>query len=180
MSNGRPRSGGARLLDFIEEATVAVNMVVVFAMMGVVVYGVVMRYLFDSPVSLVTELTGFMMVSLTFLSLSYVYRIRHHVAVSFFLARGSRRTQWLFGLAGTLLCLITFVLMTWGGWKYAYQAWQLSLTSEEASIPLFPPRLLVPLGSALICLRLLADLVRGIRDKALLGPSEDIALDDER
>ena len=169
------RSG--QLLDGLETVTMIVNMVVVYTMMAVVVFGVVMRYVFNSPVSMVAELTEFMMVSLTFLTLAYIQHARRHVAVSFLVIRQSQRTQWLLGLVITAIGLVAFILITWAGWKFAYQAWKFDFHSEEAGFPLFPARLLVPAGSFLMCLRLIGDLVRGIRSKAMLGPSEEIALE---
>ncbi|MBI4290251.1 MAG: TRAP transporter small permease [Betaproteobacteria bacterium] len=169
------RSG--RFLEGLETVTMVFNMVVVFAMMAVVVFGVVMRYVFNSPVSMVAELTEFMMVSLTFLTIAYIQHARRHVAVSFLVTRQSQRTQWLLGLVITGIGLVAFVLITWAGWRFAYQAWEFDFHSEEADFPLFPARLLVPAGSLLMCLRLIGDLVRGIRSKAMLGPSEEIALE---
>ncbi|MBI2316079.1 MAG: TRAP transporter small permease [Betaproteobacteria bacterium] len=168
-----------QLLDGLEKVTLVFNMAVVFAMMAVVVYGVVMRYAFNSPVSMVAELTEFMMVSLTFLSLAYIQHARRHVAVSFLVIRQSQRTQWLLGLVITGIGLVAFILITWAGWKYAYQAWEFDFHSEEAGFPLFPARLLVPAGALLMCLRLIADLLRGIRSKAMLGPTEEIALEED-
>lgn len=167
------------ILDGLETATMVFNMVVVFAMMAVVVFGVVMRYVFNSPVSLVAELTEFMMVSLTFLPLAYIQHARRHVAVSFLVIKQSQRIQWLLGLITTGFSLVAFILITWAGWNYAYQAWKFDFHSEEAGFPLFPPRMLVPVGSFLMCLRLVTDLVRGIRFKAMLGPSEEIVLEKE-
>ncbi len=166
------RSG--RVLDGLEEATMDFNMVVVFAMMLVVVYGVVMRYAFNAPVSMVAELTEYMMVAMTFLTIAYIQHARRHVAISFFVIRQGERTQWVLGIITTGIALFAFILITWASWKYAQQAWHFQFTSEEAGFPLFPPRLLIPLGSFLMCLRLIADLVRGIRSKAKLGPTEEI------
>jgi len=55
-----------------------------------------------------------------------------------------------------------FVLLTWATWVFALKAWQSGFTSDAASLPLFPPRLLVPIGSGVLCLQLLADLIQQI------------------
>ena len=172
MQDKRTPGRGGQVLDGLETATLAFNMVVIFVMMAVVVYGVVMRYVFNSPVSQVAELTEYMMVALTFLTIAYIQHARRHVAVSFFVIRQGERTQWLLDIITIGIALAAFMLITWASWKYAQQAWQFKFTSEEAGFPLFPPRLLVPLGSFLMCLRLIADLVQGVRFKARLGPVE--------
>lgn len=167
------------LVHGIEELSVGFNILVVFAMMLLVVFGVVMRYVFNAPVSTVAAISAYMMVALTFLSLAFVQRVRRHVAVAFFVIKRRERTQWLLGLLITVLCLIVFVLIAWSGWKYAYQAWQFNFRSEEGNLPIFPARVLVPIGAGLMCLRLVADLIRGIRSKELLGPTEETGLEED-
>ncbi len=149
-------------LNGLEKFTMGFGVFIIFAMMATVVYGVVMRYVFNSPVHQIMELTAYMMVALTFLVLAYIQYQRQHVRISFFVIRQSERTQIILGVFTTLCALGIFILLTWGSWEYAHQAWRLKFTSEEAGYPLFPPRLLVPVGSFVMCLRLLADLCHEI------------------
>lgn len=161
--------GAEQALNGLEKFTMGFGVFIIFAMMATVVYGVVMRYVFNSPVHQIMELTAYMMVSLTFLILAYIQHQRRHVRISFFVMRQSERNQIILGIFTTLCALATFVLLTWGSWEYAHQAWRLKFTSEEAGYPLFPPRLLVPVGSFLMCLRLLADLYHEINSLFGLG-----------
>ena len=110
--------GGQAYLG-LEKFTKYFNVAVVLAMMLVVVYGVIMRYVFNAPVHQVAELTEYMMVALTFLALAYIQHERRHVTVSFFVVRQSEKTQIRLRIADTLCALVAFILVTWGSWDYA-------------------------------------------------------------
>jgi TRAP-type C4-dicarboxylate transport system permease small subunit len=153
---------GERSLTTVELAALRINIFIIFAMMLTVVYGVIMRYIFNVPVRWVAELSEFMMVALTFLALAYVQRQRKHIIIKIFIERRSNMTKVVLGVVTDLAAFFIFVLLTWASWKFALQAWRSGFTSDAADIPLFPPRLLVPIGAGLMCLQLLADVVQGI------------------
>jgi C4-dicarboxylate transporter DctQ subunit len=138
------------------------NIAVALAMMTVVVYGVVMRYVFNIPARWVGEMSEFMMVALSFLALGYVQRQRQHITIDFLLIKQSEITKTVLLTITTLCALVIFVLLTWASWGFALKAWQSGFTSDAASLPLFPPRLLVPIGSGVLCLQLMADLIQEI------------------
>ena len=161
--------GAEQALHRLETFTMGFGVFIIFAMMATVVYGVIMRYVFNAPVHQILELSEYSMVALTFLVLAYIQYQRQHVRISFFIIRQSERSQIILGIFTTLCALVAFILLTWGGWEYARQAWKFWFTSEEAGYPLFPPRLLVPVGSFLMCLRLLADLSHEINSLFGLG-----------
>ena len=151
-----------RALKTVERTALGLNILIVFAMMLTVVYGVIMRYVFNVPVRWVAEVSEFMMVALTFLALAHVQRQRKHIIIKIFIERRSNMTKVVLGVVTDLAAFFIFVLLTWASWKFALQAWRSGFTSDAADIPLFPPRLLVPLGAGLMCLQLLADVVQGI------------------
>jgi len=155
-------NGGTRILNTIEMVCVAVNMMVAFAMMLVVVYGVIGRYFFNTSDNWVAELTAFMMVPLTFLVLGHVQSKRMHVNITILIDRQSLKTKTVLRIITTLFTLGLFVLLTWASWLFALKALHGGYVSDAAEIPLFPFRLLVPVGGLLMCFRLVADLVQDI------------------
>jgi TRAP-type C4-dicarboxylate transport system permease small subunit len=156
-----------RALKTVERAALGINIFMVFAMMITVVYGVIMRYVFNVPVRWVAEVSEFIMVALTFLALAHVQRQRKHINIKIFIERQSGITKAMLGVATDLAALVIFVLLTWASWGFAVKAWRSSFVSDAAAFPLFPPRLFVPLGAGVMCLQLLADLVHSIG--SLLG-----------
>jgi len=161
MTSTRSSRGG-QALRALELAALGINILVIFAMMVVVVYGVIMRYIFNVPLRWVAELSEFMMVALTFLVLANVQRDRKHISITFFIERQSEKAKAIVGIATTLAALVIFFLLAWASWDFAMKAWRSGFVSDAASFPLFPARLLVPLGAGIMCLQLLADLIHSI------------------
>ncbi|MFH0914435.1 MAG: TRAP transporter small permease [Chloroflexota bacterium] len=151
-----------KVLLWLEKGVMYLAVLVIFSMMAVVVYGVIMRYAFNSPVLQVSDLSSFMMVALTYLTLAYIQREGRHVSVDILMVRQSKRTKTTVGLGVTLFALAVFVIVTWAGWDAALKAWQLGFRAEDSRIPLFPPKLLIPIGAVLMCLQLVADFVHGL------------------
>ena len=154
-------------LEQVERITVRVNVFIALAMMLVVSYGVINRYVFNAPVLWVGELTEFMMVAMTYLVLGHIQRKGHHVRVTFFLGFLEKRLGKYIDILTNLCALGVFILVTWAGWEFALKAYRAGFTSDAVGFPLFPARLLVPAGSLLMCLRLWVDLIRSLR--VLLG-----------
>lgn len=161
------KSPGRRVLDTLEMITLGTNIVVALAMMIVVVYAVIARYIFNLPVRWAAEVSEFMMVSLTFLALAVIQSEGKHINITFLIEKRSKKTKTILGVITTLAALTVFILLTWASWQFALKALQSGFTSDAAAIPLFPPRLLIPVGAFLMCLQLIADLIQGIG--SLLG-----------
>ncbi len=160
IRDGLVRSG--QVLRRLELVFLGFNIVVALAMMTVVVYGVVMRYVFNIPARWVAEVSEFLMVALTFLALAYVQEQRKHINISFLFSRQNEGMKTIWSIVTTLCSLGIFVLLTWATWVFAMKAYYSGFVSDGAALPLFPPRLLVPIGSGVLCLQLLADLMQQI------------------
>lgn len=155
------------VLEWVERFTLRINIFIALAMMLVVVYGTMNRYVFNAPVLWVAELTEFMMVAMAFLVLAHVQGRGQHVRVTFFLGFLNKRIGKFLDVLTTLCALGVFILVTWAGWEFALKALRAGFRTDAVGFPLFPARLLVPAGSILMCLRLCADLIRSLR--LLLG-----------
>lgn len=143
---------------------------VILVMMVSVVLGVVMRYMFRAPLAWTFEVVGYMLVAITFLALAGVQARAGHVRVEFLIARLGENRRNLLGVVTILCALFFFIMVTWASWEYAVRALHFGLVSEEEGFPLFPPRLLVPVGSFVICLQLLVNLSRHISFLLGRGP----------
>lgn len=151
-----------RVIRKLEEIAMSLNTVFVLAMMVFVFYGVICRYGFRSPVRWVSEITEYMMVALTFLSVAYVQYHGLHVRVNFLIIHRSKHTQLIAGIITTLCALTIFAFVLKASSDFAIEALRSGYKSEEMGYPLFLPRLIAPVGSFLMCLQLLADLAQQI------------------
>lgn len=129
-------------------------------MMLLVTGDVIGRYLFNTPIHGTNELTEFMMVGLLYFTLSHAQALKAHIRVEFLIDFFSPRTKVICQMVCHFLGLFVFSLIAWQSMKAALQAWRLGETTFGLILfPLFPSKILVPMGSFLFSLRLFKDLV---------------------
>ena len=78
-----------------------------------------------------------------------------------FVARLSGRALWAFEFITTSIVLILMILLVWGSWSHFDRAfdWNAPLFSRDSTIdiglPIWPAKILVPIGFSVLCVRLL-------------------------
>ena len=69
----------------------------------------------------------------------------------------------LLNIVGPMLALFYVVILTWQSWDTAWYSLQIGETSQSAwEEPLWPTKMVVPIGAGLLCFVLLAQLSRGV------------------
>ena len=159
---------GKFLASFIENVSKAAAILAsacVLCLMSVVFYEVIARYFFKSPTSWSVEAAGYLMVAAVMLGLAYASSQGKHVRVDLLVSRFSKRKQLIFELFSFTLTLILFSLITWKAGEYAWLTFQQGTKSSGVmEFPLFPSKLMVPLGSFLLCLQLVLLIFRRAGD----------------
>ena len=135
-----------------------------------VTYEVAMRFLFKAPTTWVMEISIYVTLASTFLSLGYALREKAHVKVDFITNYLSGRTLIILEIFTTLLAIFYCLILGWEGLKMAFLAfsnWEVS--PSVLRIPVFIPQICIPLGSILLTLefiRLLRNLFRQLPSSA--------------
>jgi TRAP-type C4-dicarboxylate transport system permease small subunit len=127
-------------------------------------YGVVRRYIFDSPEPYSYELSMVGMLWSFVLAAAALERQRRHIRVDFVSGRLPLKAQGvLLNIVAPVLGLFFCFLLAWQGWEVAMFSLSISEVSSSAwAIPLFPVKIVVPIGYSLLCLVLLTILIRGV------------------
>lgn len=158
------RSGWVRGLDLLCAACLAVMVVLVAG-------NVLLRYLFNSGITVSEELARWLFIWLTFLGAIAALAERGHMGSDLLLDRlGPRAQRWL-GLAGTLLMLATSVLLLRGAWLQTRINWDVQAPVSGASMAWFYASGLVFAAGAIPCL--LLQLRKQWRGQALT-PTADV------
>lgn len=137
----------------------------VFLLTLVVVYGVVLRYVFHSPVKWTLEYSVYLLVLCVFLGLGHTLRENAHIRVDVVTQYLPERVRLYLRVATSFLSLGYLVLLTWQTWALAQRSllrgaiYPYSVTG----MPAFVPQLLMPLGIALLGLQMIVDIVRDSR-----------------
>jgi C4-dicarboxylate transporter DctM subunit len=128
-----------------------IGMAALAVMMVLTSIDVILRYIFNKPLTGSLELTQFLMVVLVAFGLAYTGVNKGHITVDVLTQRLPKRGRAAVNTGDALFCLGVFALITWRSLVYA----QALISGHDASstllIPLYPFVLLVALGSALIC-----------------------------
>jgi len=125
LAGDGPIDRAARWVGRLEHAAATGAALALFSIMLIVFVDVLLRYLFNSPLSWSYDFISlYLMGAAFFLSLSETLRRNHHVAVDILYLRFSLRARQLWKLLGWLLALVLFVTIfllavgtSWSRWS---------------------------------------------------------------
>ena len=154
------KSAVQRFLDVVEKIFMALSSAAILVIMFITTFDLLARKIFDYSIPSLYEFTeDYLMVTLVFLSISYVYVLGGHVRITLlepYIPRGIRKPL---EIVLKFLGLVFFVLITVKGWEVTVRAYQFGeVSSSVLAYPLAPAFFLVPLGSALVCVRIFQSL----------------------
>jgi TRAP-type C4-dicarboxylate transport system permease small subunit len=153
-----------KALDILSNGALLLSGLLLLAMGFNVTYGVITRYVFHVPSIVAIEMTKILMIPALVLAVSYVQRNGRHLKVDFLSNRFPQVIQHiLLEIAVPIMGLFVGYVLVWKGWVAAAYSLQIHETSfavwEE---PLWPVRLVIPIGYGLLCLIMIGQLCRGI------------------
>jgi len=142
----------------------AASAVTGFVVVGVVVYGVVMRYVFKSPTVYSLELPEVLFIAMVALCLAYTQTQGRHVRVEIVTSRLRGRVQDALAIFTSITTLGYCVIVAWALSQRA--AWNLAkdIGTIEAHVPLAPFSIVIVVGICLMGLLLLTE-VAGLYSK---------------
>lgn len=155
---------GLRFVDSLSEWTGKAVSLLIFALAMVVGYEVVMRYVFYRPTIWVHEMSAMLFGTFIIIGGAYTLRDNGHVNMDVIYGRFSQKRRALLDLFTFVILALPFLgVMLWQGWA---TAWKSLITLERDSTqwgpPIYPFRLMLPLGAFLILLQALAKFVRDL------------------
>jgi TRAP-type C4-dicarboxylate transport system permease small subunit len=135
----------------------------VFGMMGIVVIEVVTRYVLHFPLTVADETGGYLLVAVAFLGLAFTWKERAHIRISFItdkLHEGIRRKLRLLTLVVATIFVTVLIYASFELFDYSYI---MHIRSPGLRIPLALPQLALLIGSFLLLLQLMAELLKALR-----------------
>jgi TRAP-type C4-dicarboxylate transport system permease small subunit len=138
------------------------------AMMLLTVADVCLRYFLRKPILGATEITENLMVCLTFFAVAWCAAQGSHLKVDLVMGRLSPRVQAFFDGLTTLAGLCLVILIAWRSFAEAGAMRELNIVSSLLKIPAYPFYYVVALGSAMLCLIMVVQLIENV-GKAVKG-----------
>jgi TRAP-type mannitol/chloroaromatic compound transport system permease small subunit len=123
-----------------------------------------LRYLLSLSSNAWLEIQSYLFAAIVLLGAAEALRRNEHVRVDLIYSNLSARKRLWIDAFGILLFLLPFVaVMTWLSWPIAWRSFQNGEGSTNAGgLPLWPMRMLLPLGFGLLGLQGLSELVKRI------------------
>ena len=152
-----------RAIDKINEQTGKVISYLVLFLVGVVLYEIFVRYLFNSPTIWAHETSQMIYGAYVILLGGYVLQRWGHVNVDILYHRFTPRTRAIIDLFTWLLFFYFCGLLLVKGWEMAWDSFQVRETEPTSfAPPVYPIKMTIPLGALLILLQGLAKFIRDL------------------
>jgi len=164
-----------RWIERFEESLIALLLA---AMTLLTFVQVVARYVFNYSFVWALELTGVLFAWLIFLGMSYGVRVGAHIGIDALVRTLGRRTARVVGIVAATACVVYAVLVTIGAVAYVRKMYDIGILMQDLPFEQWIPRLVLPLGFAILGLRFAWVLLRMLRgdDVHLLGDEARDAL----
>jgi len=139
-----------RIITYVAAGVLALMMLITAA-------DVLLRYIFNRPISGTWELTSYMMAVVVGFGLSYCALVKGLISVEVLTSRFSPRAQAIFNCITYFFSFLFFSLVTWQSILYIKLIFESNLVSAVLVIPTFPFVAALALGSLVFTLVLLKD-----------------------
>lgn len=153
-----------RILERTSKYFALLSGIMILLMAFTASYGVVRRYVFKSPEPYSYELSTMFLLWTFVLALAYLEKLDMHLRVDFFVVLLPEKFRiFLLNVISPLFGFVFCSVLTWGGWTAAIYSLDIGEKSMSIwAVPLFPVKVIIPLGYGLLCIVLLLKTVKGL------------------
>lgn len=154
-----------RVIDAITQYTAELLKWFCYALVLVIVYDVIMRYVFDAPTMWAFEIAYMLGGAIFVLGFAYTHYHRKHVRVDIFYSRLSPRRRAIIDVFGTLFLFFPLlVLLIHGSFLWMWRAWSIGEISIVTNWfpPIAPFRTVVFIGFSLLAFQAIAEFIRDL------------------
>ena len=147
-------------LDHVTRLLWIVSGAMIVLMAFVTGYGVVMRYLFDNPDPYAYEITYILMLACVVFSLAYTQKLGRHLRIDILDRYFSDIVREIINNILVPVIGLTFCIpIVWKTWEKAMFAFQSGQMSGTTGIHVFPMMFTIPIGTGLLCLVLIVQIL---------------------
>jgi TRAP-type C4-dicarboxylate transport system permease small subunit len=169
-----------RILEKVTLCTVLLGGFMTLIMMFVTGYGVVMRYFFRRPEPISYEIATICMLWAFLFGISYVEWKGINIKADIFTPFMPKAlVRFLQTVVSHFFALIYCSILTWKGWTtsmYSYSIGERSMSVWQE--PLFPIKVMVPIGYFLLCLVIIRNISHGIASYRSKGGAGELSTQD--
>lgn len=146
----------------MEKTALYISMAIALAMMFIITFDAMGRYLFNNPLTGAYELVEkYLMPALVFLGLNYSYKDNQQISIEVLYDRTSGIVRFILDIVKIGAMLLIMSLITYQGFHLTVEAFiDKRMDFGGVPIPLYWAYMWIPIGSGIMAVRLLIDLVK--------------------
>jgi TRAP-type mannitol/chloroaromatic compound transport system permease small subunit len=155
-----------RAITRISDWGLLVSGILILIMSVLSTYGVGRRYIFNNPEPYSYELSTMLLLACVVFAVGGLQRQRRHLRVDFIAGHLPPGLEnMLVNIVTPVMALFYVGIICWKSWDNALYSMSIGETSQSSwEEPLFPIKMMVPIGMALLCLVLASQLIYGIKN----------------
>ncbi len=137
--------------------------VIVVILMLYTTADVIGRYIANSPMPGAYELTGIFLIYITYFGVTLVQARGGHMRLGFILEKAGPRGKAFIELFSVIFGLFIIGIVTWQGWIYALDSWNINeVTMGAYTLPVFPGRIALAIGATIFLVQYIIDFAKNI------------------
>jgi TRAP-type C4-dicarboxylate transport system permease small subunit len=148
-----------RLHDFMAKLFAALSALTVAAMVGLIAFSSIMRYIVGKPFHFADELSALFFMALSVLPIAYVAKLKNHIRIRMIFDRIPQPARDWVALTAEVVTLALVVMVVKITWDFAYMTYEFGGRSADASLLLFPWMMLIPISFGMFGLSTVLDLI---------------------
>jgi TRAP-type transport system small permease protein len=157
------RSGVVWLDWLIRILIIISGIAFIIVMLGTAI-DVIMRYIFNKPITGGLEMAEYLFVTMVFLAIAYTQSKDEHIRVDFIVDLFPIKGKYWSRVLSLSIALIISLLIAWRGLIALITSIRVDeFAMGQIPFPLWPSKLMVPLGFFVLSLRLIFDIVQNIK-----------------
>jgi TRAP-type C4-dicarboxylate transport system permease small subunit len=169
-----------RIVGVISRVLAVISAGFIMVIMVIMVADVARRYFTGSSIAGVLEYSEVLMVAVIYLGLAFAQRKGDHIGVDIFTNRMPKRVAQIVEAAGLVVVSLALLWVTWETMQVAQQ----SVATREyrfglSRVPIWPARIVIPLGISVLLLELFFDIVDLVRGRDIKVAVRDELVDED-
>jgi TRAP-type C4-dicarboxylate transport system permease small subunit len=129
----------------------ALSTLLIVFVLGVVIYAIVQRYLFDSPLLWGDEFIGYVLVAIVMLGVAEALRRGDHISIDLLTAKAGPRVQRVLAVWSNLAVMAFAVVLGWSTWEGIVFAYDFgSYSAGYIEIATWIPQVPIVIGCLLL------------------------------
>lgn len=164
MLSNRISQGFEKIIGIVCNILRYVGVGMLFVMMILGAADVIGRYLLNSPIPGVMEISEILLAGIVFFGWAYTQATRGHITVDLFFSRIPHRGQTMFQLIHSIVGLILFALIAWQATRKAVVYWKVNMLVDVIRVPMAPFQMFVSVGAFFLCLVFIAQILQSLSE----------------